>query len=855
MKKIFLFLALMFFTYNSNAQHYPEVKDSRPRIYIDSARFAYLAANRTIGECGETYSRFINAVYSNWYNDPELYLLEEDSTKWTWTFTSKWASTQCKMVASIYQITKDPLDLKRCRFIADKIITFYDTLDFDNYDWYTNENFIRAFSDDAGILLDWCYKDFSPEIRSRFVQTYFKVNQYFMDTYITSSAGNSYVSSHNAWNTIYANQNSIVLYNADEFSAGQRDTVKNWYEIVYEKWIYEFMPCYSYYRDDDGGWNWTAAYSMWSLVDQFQLFENMKIATGKDFYHDLPWVRNSINQYWYFIQPDEWTINWGDGFTKLDADRVMHIHAREFNDPRSQWLAQYYSKFENIGWTVPLFNNLLYKDFEMPYIEKPNLPLNWWADKVGLSVSRTGWDSSAALVWFFNSPSKKAAHEHRDNNSFCVYKYAPQIINSGYYYSYGNSHYNNYYQRTIAHNSIVVYDSTEKFYNGGNLVSNDGGQMESPTLMNYEDIFEPQYQKGKWLQFVDDDDYCYSVADAKQSYDTSKLDKFIRKSLFYKPDKLIILDQVHLKNIETAQRDAKFVLHFQNKPVINGEIINTNVADHIETFNGKDVYQANRGGNVAIRTLLPENTQTTRIGGEGYEFYVDGVNYPVEVEMDSINTTPGKWRIEVSPTQVKDSLTFLHIISIGDSTNPAKAQGTVYQSKSSDIADLDSIIFFFDNNAQYNNIHLADSILGNRNVELVFLDLSPFNSYQLLINGNNETIIHTDSYGIVRSKLYLNSGFNKIELYGIIIDNVEDNSKKDFVISPNPNSGQFKIEFNDDIFENLLVKVFDISGKKVFEEISYTNQMINLENQGIGTYFINITGKNINKTYKVSITK
>jgi hypothetical protein len=856
MKKYCLLFFMSFTYYFLNAQTYPEVHNYRPRIYIDSSRFAYLSANKNIGECGETYTRFINAVYGNWYNDPELYLLGEDSTKWTWTFSSKWASMQGNMVPAIYKITKDPLDLKRCRFLAEKFIAYYDTLNFDNYDWYSNENLIRAFSDNAGILLDWCYQDFSIDLRRRFVKIYYKINQYFMDTYIISSAGDSYVSSHNAWNTIYANQNSLVLYNADELSVGQKDTVKSWYDLVYEKWIYGFMPCYGYYRDDDGGWNWTAAYSMWSLVDQFQLFENMEIATDKDFYHDLPWVENSINQYWYFIQPNGWTINWGDGFTQMSADRVMHIHAREFNDPKSQYLSQYYSKFENISWTWPLFQNLLYKDFEMGEIHKPSLPLNWWSDKVGLSISRTSWDSSSAMVWFFNSPTKKAAHEHRDNNTFCVYKYAPQIINSGYYYYYGNSHYANYYQRTIAHNCVVVYDSTEKFTYNGNPASNDGGQQESATLMNYNDIFEAQFNKGKWLQFASGDNYCYNFADATLSYDTNKLNKFYRKVLFYKPDIVIVLDQIYLKNTETKQRNAKFILHFQNKPEINGENINTKVAKHIETYNGKDIFQANGGGNVAVRTLLPENTTTTRIGGEGYEFYVDGINYPVEVEMDSINTTPGKWRIEVSPNKVKDTLAFLNVISIGDSIRPAKAQGVLHCNSYSIAADLDSVIFFFFNDFQNKDIHRAYDVIGNRFVNLFFADLASSSTYALLINGQNEKILNTDENGILQYKTFLSQEINTIELHRTIIDeSVSSDNSTEFTIAPNPNTGQFKISFNDKIYRNVKISIFDLSGYKIYEGEIENNEMINLENQALGTYLIKLESNNVKKIYKVSIAK
>ena len=92
--KNFLLLLLMLFAGIAHAQVYPDIHSQRPRIYVDSTRFAYLQANSGIGECGTTYTTFVNAVNNNWYNDPQLYLLGTDSTLWTWDFSSNWSHLQ-----------------------------------------------------------------------------------------------------------------------------------------------------------------------------------------------------------------------------------------------------------------------------------------------------------------------------------------------------------------------------------------------------------------------------------------------------------------------------------------------------------------------------------------------------------------------------------------------------------------------------------------------------------------------------------------------------------------------------------------------------------------------------------------
>ncbi|HHH55299.1 MAG TPA: hypothetical protein ENK91_16690, partial [Bacteroidetes bacterium] len=619
---------------------YPIVNTNRPRIWVDSSRFELLKNQIAIpGEAQNTYNEVLYAYENWWITDPQLYMVGSDSIQWTWDWSSPYAANQSLLTVFFFKMTNDPIALKRCRFLARQVINLIDTIDFSSMAWDEKEKVLRQLSD-HDMLLDQCYDYFPVKLRDDLTRSLYKMNREFMNTYILSSAGNSYVSSHNTWNTIFCNQNALTLYGASGLTPQQQDTVVQWYEAIYDKHINGFIPCWTYYRDDDGGWNWGAAYSMWSLVDQFQLFENMRIGTNKNFYTDLPWVQNSINQYVYFMRPDNKCIHIGDGQTSLSADRTIYLHARIYNDPRSLWMVQYYSDDRFMTWTIPKFNKLLYKDFEMPKVTQPDLPLNWWADKVGLSVSRSSWDSTSTMVTFFNSPSKKAAHEHRDNNSFTIFKNAPLLIDAGYYDSYGSPHYRNYQERTIAHNSICVFDSTESYTTSDQPVSNDGGQIQSPTLMNYYDIFAPEHQRGKWIKFASGPNYEYNIADAQLSYDSTKLDFFRRRLLYVKPEKVIVLDHVHLKNTESNQRDIKWIAHFAKKPIISGTIIDSHIPAHIETYNGNTYSAVNGNGSIAIKTLLPENSTTTLIGGKGYEYWVDGTNYEPLFTPDTAYYTP-----------------------------------------------------------------------------------------------------------------------------------------------------------------------------------------------------------------------
>jgi hypothetical protein len=849
MKRLFTLFLLM---ENALALAQPAINPARPRVYADSARLADLQLCISApGECQTTWNSFMTAYDGWWINDPELYLLGTDSTLWTWNWGSQWAKDEAVFTVFIYRMTGDPLALKRCRFIAQKVIDTVATADFANMEWYAKEDLLRRLSDAADVLLDWTHDDLPAPLRQQLAQAMYSRTREFMHTFIYSTAGNSYVSSHNAWNNVFCNQDALALFGADGLTPEQNDTVWQWYTDVLDKWDNGFMPCYAHYRDTAGGWNWGAAYSMWSLVDQFQLFENMRIATGYDYYTQQPWVHNSINQYWYFIQPDGLTLHLGDGLARLRGDRVVHLHARYFSDPRSQWLSQQLALPTATPNTIDKFDKLLYRDFSASAVSHPNPHLHWYSAPVGLSVARSSWADDATMVSFFNSPSKRAAHEHRDNNSFTIFKHAPLLIDAGHYDSYNTAHYRDYYSRTVAHNSICVYDSTESYTAFGQAASNDGGQIESPALQNYDQIFLPENQRGQWVKYATDQStYQYTIADAELSYDTTKVKKFRRRTLFLPPNRYIVLDHVILKGVGTAQRDAFWTGHFQNMPSVSGTMTNAEVPGHIESFNGTDVVATNGAGKVAMRTLLPQNPNITRIGGDGYEYWADGQDHPTTVTPDTNIYTPGNWRVEVRSPVENDTLIFLHTFAIGDTGAVVEAGGTVYMSEQSIGVDWNDTIYFFARNGEVDVCeHRLDSIpgLGGRFVNLAFVDLQTDMSYYYYYQVTNssdfsgyfwtnwpDSIEH--EFGIFEpgySNVWLQCDREAVD---------ERPINANLLLIPNPTTGRFKAELPAQI-QGGTATVTDLMGRAVLQQAFAGNRLeLDLSNYAPGMYSVRVAG-------------
>ncbi len=102
----------------------------------------------------------------------------------------------------------------------------------------------------------------------------------------------------------------------------------------------------------------------------------------------------------------------------------------------------------------------------------------------GTVFMRSGWPSGpadtdpSATYLTFQSGDHFSYHQHFDQNSFTLFKYGDLAVDSGVYSGDGLSYHDqNYYVRTIAHNTLVVHNPAEDFSTARpDAVSNDGGQ-------------------------------------------------------------------------------------------------------------------------------------------------------------------------------------------------------------------------------------------------------------------------------------------------------------------------------------------------------------------------------------------
>jgi Heparinase II/III-like protein len=445
--------------------------------------------------------------------------------------------------------------------------------------------------------------------------------------------------------------------------------------------------------------------------------ELQRTATGIDPAHHYSVFRNVGNTYLYKLLPDGTPSREGDNeYPVLDSrdTALLGYAVNRFKDPYSAWLLRE-SGFFAKEWVLPVLE-FLWDDPEVtprnPAQALENeLPRQKYFPGVGHLVMRDGWTPDCTWIEFDCGPYF-AKHQHLDQNQITIYRRGYLAIDSGADYTDTESpHYLNYYRRTVAHNSLLVYDPAEKFFWSDNLVAaaNDGGQrMDSSRYWNsIRSRDDWNRTRDLWdvgsMRTVDyvPGQYHYAMGDASNAYSREKVRRFTREIL-YLPSHgvLFVFDRVVSNN--PSLRKA-WLLHGVHQPSV--EQNGGQQAPGAQEFRSAKTFRFTEGsGELLVHSLLPKERVLTRRGGKDHEFYTPGddhgggwgtgQNWPLDpaqgaplpedpklrrmwklfwgedfnkiLSSNRKNVVPGNWRIEVSPAIPAEEDYFLHVFEIGD---------------------------------------------------------------------------------------------------------------------------------------------------------------------------------------------
>ena len=465
----------------------------------------------------------------------------------------------------------------------------------------------------------------------------------------------------------------------------------------------------------------------------------------------------TMYQYLYTRRGDGSLLNDGDASWNVTPGSYVKKHYRSmflagnyFKDPYLKKAAQreltnYAPMNVTSNQSLGPVEFLIFNDPTLESRPLSELPLTHYnPSPKGAMVARTGWSEG------INSPAVVAEmkineywtenHQHLDAGTFQIYYKGMLATDTGYYQAYrtsggatgndgntnyGSAHWYNYFRRTIAHNSMLVYDPDEQF--GANHTSNDGGQRtpnNGREINTLEQLLSPsmKYKTGEVLahEFGPDPiepNYSYLKGDIADAY-SDKVANFERSFMFLNlkntdhPAAILVFDRV-------ISSDASFkktwLCHGMYEPEINGSrtvFQNTGALSETASYSGR----------LTIDTLLPRTPLISKVGGEGHQHEVGGVNWLGQSLAGKLNEGDG-WRIEVSPSADNTEDYFLNILQVGDADGVAALNAQLIETAANAGAVIDDRVVLFGKGRDRALNDVSFSFEGEGSYEITVADL------------------------------------------------------------------------------------------------------------------------------------
>jgi hypothetical protein len=469
--------------------------------------------------------------------------------------------------------------------------------------------------------------------------------------------------------------------------------------------------------DRDGGYHESTDYMRITWAPLAMMAEVRRTATGED--PALRWsvFRNMGTTYLYKVLPDgSEARDDDDEFPHLDSrDNVVLGYAvHRFKDPYAAWLLKQRAWLP-ADWANPVLQFLWNDSAVVPRdpatTTESELPRHRLFRGIGHLVLRDGWGKDSTWIQLACGPYF-AKHDHLDAAHLVVFRKGHLAIDSGADYTDTESpHYLNHYRRTVAHNTMLVYQPGETFFWGENLwpAANDGGQrMDSSrfwnTVRSLEDWRRTRdlWDRCRLSPVAAEPSYRYARADATRAYQPSKVDLFTREVVHLRgANVLVVLDRV--RATDPSYRKV-WLLHGVSEPGVEAPAGGTSVGNGGTGYRNASVVTFEDGqGRLRVHSLLPREREVIVRGGPGFEFWTpgddrggpwgSGQNWPLDppeggplpanpylLKMwqtfwDGIErlspsnrraVVPGGWRMEVSPATPEKESVFLHVLEIGD---------------------------------------------------------------------------------------------------------------------------------------------------------------------------------------------
>ena len=531
----------------------------------------------------------------------------------------------------------------------------------------------------GGMIYDWCYDQFTPEERQAYIKEFIRIAE-TMECHYPPKRTEPIAGHSSEW---------MILRDMLSCGIAIYDEYPDMYDYVITMMFEDYIPVRNYTYRGQNYHQGSSYFNVRFTNDLNSLWILDKMGAGAIYDPSQQYVLYDMI---YRRRPD------GQVMPAGDCNPAPRKKPQSFSQP-AMLASSYYNdpyiayEYERKPSTEPhmLMLELLWRNFELKGKTPDDLPLTRYSGTpFGWMIARTGWGKNSVVAEMKVNEQFYGNHQHMDGGAFQIYYRGPLAIDSGSYQGasggYNSPHNKNYFKRTIAHNSLLVYDPSEKFacwnYGGAGkteFATNDGGQRMPgdrwDTCRSFENLLSESYTVGKALAHGYGPDqhtpeYSYLKGDITKAY-TSKVEDVRRSFVFLNlepegnadknpegvatevPAAMIVFDHV----VAADPSFKKFwLLHSIEEPQTGNQKFSVS-----RTKDGDS-------GKLCCDVLLPE-ADVEKVGGPGKEFWVFGENYPnaATTRPDPCNER-GEWRVEVTPKSASKEDCFLNVMQVMDNS-------------------------------------------------------------------------------------------------------------------------------------------------------------------------------------------
>jgi len=587
----------------------------------------------------------------------------------------------------------------------------------------------------GAMVYDWCYDLLTPEEKGRFVKEFLRLAK-MLECGYPPEKDCSIVGHASEWMIMRdLLSTGIAIY--DEFPEMYNLAAGRFFSehLVARNWFY---PAHAYHQG-------MSYLNVRFSNDLFALWILDRMGAGNVFNPGQQFV---LYDMMYKRRPDGQILAGGDVDSSRKKSKTYSLPALLAGSYyKDEYLNYEFLKDPKVEAHCKIFE-LLWRDTKLGSRKPDDLPLSRYSGSpFGWMIARTGWGAGSVIAEMKVNEYSFLNHQHQDAGAFQIYYKGPLAIDSGSYNGssggYNSPHNKNYFKRTIAHNSLLVYDPGETFrcwgYGGRDkteFAANDGGQRlpgkEWSAPRDLKEMLAGDFKTGKILAHgfgpdTQTPEYTYLKGDITEAY-SAKVKEVKRSFLFLNlkdekiPAALIVFDKV-----VSANPDFKkfWLLHSIEQPEINGSQITIK-----RTKNGDS-------GMLVDTVLLPapENADIVPVGGPGKDFWVFGTNYPNSPGAGSDEALErGAWRVEVSPKKANAEDYYLNVMQMTDTAqHELHAVTRIDGDKITGVQIADRIVTF-SKTFQTVDRPFRLSVKGNGTFKFVLTDLLP-GTWQILKDG------------------------------------------------------------------------------------------------------------------------